>query len=267
MSITRQCELLGVNRSSVYYKKQSKKTDKEAEDRIMDIYMKYPFYGYRRITAELNRRGFIINHKRVLRIMQHLGIRAIYPKPRLSISNKQHKKYPYLLKDLKVTHINQVWASDITYIRLKRGIVYLSVVIDLYSRKVLSHRLSNTLDRSFCVESLNEAILKYGKPDIFNTDQGSQFTSIEFTKVLKENNIKISMNGKGRALDNIFMERTFRSLKYEEVYLSDYEDMGECRKSIRNYFRFFNEERVHQALRYKTPDEVYYGNLTKTKIA
>ena len=231
----------------------------------MEVYLQYPFYGYRRITAELKRAGFRINHKRVLRIMRDLHIQAIYPKPKLSISNERHRKFPYLLRDVKITQINQVWSSDITYIRLKSGTAYLVAIIDLYSRKVLSQKLSNTLERSFCIEALNEAIEKYGKPEIFNTDQGSQFRSIEFTKVLTENNIKISMNGKGRALDNIFMERTFRSLKYEEVYLNDYENMKECRRAIEDYFGFFNKKRVHQALGYKTPDEVFYRNPKNKK--
>ena len=197
--------------------------------------------------------------------MRDLHIQAIYPKPKLSISNERHRKFPYLLRDVKITQINQVWSSDITYIRLKSGTVYLVAIIDLYSRKVLSQKLSNTLERSFCIEALNEAIEKYGKPEIFNTDQGSQFRSIEFTKVLTENNIKISMNGKGRALDNIFMERTFRSLKYEEVYLNDYENMKECRRAIEDYFGFFNKKRVHQGLGYKTPDEVFYRNPKNKK--
>jgi len=258
---------LSVNRSSVYYRKTERKEERELEEMIMLIYLKHPFYGYRRITETLKRNGYQVNRKHILRIMRELQIKAIYPKLNLSIANKQHKKYPYLLRDTEITHINQVWASDITYIRLHGGIVYLTAVIDLYSRKVLSWQLSNTLDRSFCIEALNEAIIKYGKPEIFNTDQGSQFTSIEFTRVLSENNIKISMNGKGRALDNIFMERTFRSLKYEEVYLNDYESVSECRKSIGDYFRFFNKNRVHQSLGYITPDEVFYKNLILEKIS
>lgn len=255
---------MGVNRSSVYYRKKGNKEERRLEEAIMYVYMQYPFYGYRRITEDLRRSGFQVNRKRVLRIMRKMHIKAIYPKLNLSVSNKQHKKYPYLLKDLEINHINQVWAADITYIHLKRGTVYLAAIIDLYSRKILSSKLSNTLDKSFCIEALNESIAKYGRPEIFNTDQGSQFTSFEFTQVLSDNNIKISMNGKGRALDNIFIERTFRSFKYEEVYLNEYENIRECRKSIENYFRFFNRKRVHQALKYKTPDEVYFENL-KTK--
>ena len=252
---------MGVNRSSVYYKKAEKKDERDLEEAIMSIYMKWPFYGYRRIREQLKREGHHFNRKRIRRIMHDLCIKAIHPKLKLSISNAQHKKYPYLLSGMTIDHVNQVWASDITYIRLKRGVVYLAAIIDVFSRKVLSWKMSNTLDRSFCIEALNEAICNYGKPEIFNTDQGSQFTSIEFTRVLLKDNIKISMNGKGRALDNIFIERTFRSLKYEEVYLNEYEDVHECRWAIEGYFRFFNQERVHQSLDYKTPDEVFFENL------
>jgi len=243
----------------VYYQKVAlKEEDLILEEAIMRIYLEMPYYGYRRISEELRRQGYHANRKRIRRIMHDLGIQAIYPKPNLSIANQRHKKYPYLLRGLPIDHVNQVWASDITYIRLRRGVVYLVAIIDVFSRKVLSHKLSNTLDRSFCIESLNEALWKYGKPEIFNTDQGSQFTSLEFTQVLLKNNVKISMNGKGRATDNAFMERTFRSLKYEEVYLNEYENMVECRRAIDSYFKFFNENRVHQSLKYKTPNEIYF---------
>lgn len=246
----------------MYYRKADKsKSELALEENIMRVYMNLPFYGYRRIAKELERQGQESSFKRVYRLMHKLGIKAIYPKRNLSLPNKQHKKYPYLLRGLEIDHENQVWASDITYIRLKRGVVYLVAIIDVFSRKVLSHKLSNTLERSFCIEALNEAVCKYGKPEIFNTDQGSQFTSLEFTQVLLKNNIKISMNGKGRATDNVFMERTFRSLKYEEVYLNEYENMLECRWAIESYFRFFNQDRIHQSLKYKTPDEIYYNNL------
>ena len=243
----------------MYYQKSKKfQKDRALEENIMRVYMNLPFYGYRRIAKELERQGQDASFKRVYRLMHELGIKAIYPKRNLSLPNKQHKKYPYLLRGLEVDHANQVWASDITYIRLRRGVVYLVAIIDVFSRKVLSYKLSNTLDRSFCIEALNEAICKYGKPEIFNTDQGSQFTSIEFTQVLLKQNIKISMNGKGRATDNVFMERTFRSLKYEEVYLNEYENVIECRQAIGSYFRFFNQDRIHQSLKYKTPDEIYF---------
>ncbi len=258
---------MDVNRSSVYYKKTEKKDERELEESIMAIYMKWPFYGYRRIREQLKREGHHYNRKRIRRIMHNLNIRAIYPKLSLSIPNIQHKKYPYLLSGMTIDHVNQVWASDITYLRLKCGVVYLAAIIDVFSRKVLSWKISNTLDRSFCIEALNEAICKYGIPKIFNTDQGSQFTSIEFTKVLLDNNIKISMNGKGRALDNIFIERTFRSLKYEEIYLNDYENVNECRRAIESYFRFFNQDRIHQSLGYQTPDEVFFENVELLRVS
>lgn len=242
----------------MYYQKTEKKDERKLEDAIMSIYLKRPFYGYRRITEELKRNSHQINRKRVRRIMHNLSIRAIYPKLNLSIPNTQHKKYPYLLSGMTIGHANQVWASDITYLRLNRGVIYLAAIIDIFSRKVLSWKISNTLDRSFCIEALNESISKYGRPEIFNTDQGSQFTSIEFTRVLLDNNVTISMNGKGRALDNIFIERTFRSLKYEEVYLNEYENVNQCQKAVESYFRFFNQERIHQSLDYKTPDEVFF---------
>ena len=252
---------MGVNRSNVYYKKTERKDERELEESIMSIYLRWPFYGYRRITEELKRDGYQVNRKRIMRIMHNLNIRAIYPKLNLSIANKKHKKYPYLLSGMTIDQVNQVWASDITYIRLKHGIIYLAAVMDVFSRKVLSWKMSNTLDRSFCIEALNEALCQYGNPKIFNTDQGSQFTSNEFTKVLLDNNVQISMNGKGRALDNIFIERTFRSLKYEEVYLNEYENVNECRRAIESYFRFFNQERIHQSLDYKTPDEVFFAEM------
>ncbi len=250
----------------MYYQKAEKSKDELVmEENIMQTYMNLPFYGYRRIAEELQRQGHNASPKLVYRLMQELGIKAIYPKRNLSIPNKQHKKYPYLLRGLNIDHVNQVWASDITYIRLKRGVIYLVAIIDVFSRKVLSWSLSNTLDRSFCIEALNEAICKYGRPEIFNTDQGSQFTSIEFTQVLLKNNVKISMNGKGRATDNAFMERTFRSLKYEEVYMNEYENMPECRWAIESYFKFFNQDRIHQALDYMTPDEIYYADQELSK--
>ena len=250
----------------MYYQKSEKsEADLALEEKIMEIYMNLPFYGYRRIAKELERQGHEASFKRVYRLMQELGIKAIYPKRNLSIPNKQHKKFPYLLRGLEIDHANQVWASDITYIRLIRGVVFLVAIIDIFSRKVLSHKLSNTIDRSFCIDALNEAICKYGKPEICNTDQGSQFTSIEFTQVLLKNNIKISMNGKGRAIDNVFMERTFRSLKYEEVYLNEYKNVVECRWAIESYLKFFNQDRVHQSLGYKTPDEIYFKDKKISK--
>jgi putative transposase len=191
--------------------------------------------------------------------MQDMGIQAIYPKPNLSKSAANHKKYPYLLKGLKIDHPNQVWATDITYLKLSGGFVYLVAIIDLFSRKILTWKISNTLDISFCLDAIDEAFEKYGKPEIFNSDQGSQFTSIEFTGRLENKHIKISMDGKGRALDNIYIERLWRSLKYEDIYIQQYETMTECIKGVRNYFKFYNAERFHQSLEYLTPDEIYFG--------
>jgi len=193
--------------------------------------------------------------------MEIMGIHAICPKKNLSISNKAHKKYPYLLRNVEITRPNQVWSTDITYIRLKRGFVYLTAIVDWYSRYVLSWRISTTIDRRFCIEALNEALAKHGKPEIFNTDQGSQYTSEEFTGILKANDIKISMNGKGRALDYIFVERLWRSVKYEEVYLKEYQTVKEAKKAIDEYFQFYNNERLHQALGYKTPFQVWSSNV------
>jgi len=205
--------------------------------------------------GNLRRLGHIINPKRVWRLMRLMGIRGITPRLNTSKPNPKHPVYPYLLKGLEITRINQVWAADITYVRLKRGFMYLVAVIDVYSRKILSWQLSNTMETQFCVESL-ESALKEGKPEIFNTDQGSQFTSCSFTDVLRQHDVQISMDGKGRALDNIFMERVWRSLKYECLYLRQFETVPKLRRAIRNYVEFYNTKRLHQALDYKTPQEV-----------
>ncbi len=230
---------------------------------ISRIYRDNPFYGYRRITVELQKiEKLNINRKRVRRVMCKLGITAIYPKRNLSKSKEKHKKYPYLLKGLKIERANQVWATDITYIRVNGAYLYLSAIIDHYSRKVLSWRLSNTIDKRFCIETLNESLLKYGTPELFNSDQGSQFTSNKFLKLLEDKEtIKISMDSKGRALDNIYIERLWRSLKYENIYLNDYKDMKECKEGIRRYFKFYNGKRWHQEIDYRTPDEVYFDGL------
>lgn len=230
---------------------------------ITEVYLKRPFYGYRKIVAELKRNGHSVNHKRVQRLMRENGMRAIHPKPNLSKASKEHMKYPYLLRKLEITHTNQVWATDITYIKIGSGKLYLVMLIDLYSRKILSWRLSNTLDRRFCVEALQEALIQYGKPLLFNTDQGSQFTSNDFISVLKRHNIGISMNGKGRATDNAIMERVFRSVKFEDIHINEYDTVRECRKGIEDYVRFYNQQRLHQSLKYSTPDEVYFEPLTK----
>lgn len=259
ISIRRQCELLSLNRST-FYKRPGKasRDDIRIMNVIDEIYTQRPFYGSRRLKKELLRRKNIhVNRKRVQRLMRLMGLEAIYPKPNLSRRNTEHKIYPYLLRNVAVTRPNQVWASDITYIRTEGGFVYLTVVLDWYSRRVLAWRLSNTLDSSFCVEALEEALRRYGAPTIFNTDQGSQYTSEAFTGVLLDHEVRISMDGKGRALDNVFVERLWRSVKYEDVYLKGYATMKEVKAGLKEYFRFFNEERFHQGLDDRTPDEVY----------
>ncbi|TDE63192.1 MAG: IS3 family transposase [Candidatus Scalindua sp. AMX11] len=220
--------------------------------------MKTPFFGSRKMSVELRKSGYIVNRKRVQRLMRLMGISAIYPKRSLSQSNKAHKIYPYLLKDVKIDAPNFVWSTDITYIQLRVGFLYLVAIIDWYSRYVLSWRLSNTLDVSFCLEALEEALDK-GTPVIFNSDQGSQFTSKEFTQILLDKEIKISMDGRGRAFDNIFIERLWRSVKYEDVYLKWYETCGETIDGLGSYFPFYNNQRPHQALGYKVPYEIDYN--------
>ena len=223
----------------------------------------YPQYGYRRVSLESREYNNYIKEKRTRRLMFEMGVTAIYPKRNLSKASKKHKKYPYLLKNIKVSRINQVWSSDITYIKLPCGTAYLTAILDLYSRKVLSWRLSNTMDVTFCISAFNEAIKKYDCPDIFNTDQGSQFTSEAFTGLLKANNIKISMDGKGRAFDNIFIERLWRTVKYEDVFINNYETLKELKFGLKAYFKFYNKKRFHQSLNYLCPDEVYYKNYAK----
>jgi len=269
ISIKRQCELLSLSRSS-YYKQPKGESDGDMSlmNAIDEIYTRLPFYGSRRIAKELRReKGIVVNRKRVQRLMRKMGLEAIYPRPNLSKANKEHKKYPYLLRGIEIKRPNQVWSSDITYIRIERGFMYLTVVMDWYSRSVLSWRLSNTLDSSFCVEALEEALRLYGKPEIFNTDQGSQYTSEAFTKVLLDEGIKISMDGKGRALDNVFVERLWRSVKYEEVYLKSYSTVQEVRSGLKEYFSFYNQQRLHQSLDYRAPMEVYFKNQREKQAA
>ena len=262
VSMRRQCELLGVNRSSLYYES----VDPDAEElslmrRMDELHLKHPFFGSRMMTQTLKAEGHIVNRKRVQRLMRLMGLESIAPKPSTSKPAPEHAVYPYLLRNLAVSRINQVWAADITYIPMARGFVFLVAIIDWYSRRVLAWRLSNTLETSFCVEALHEALARYGRPEIFNTDQGSQFTSEDFTSVLRDRGIKISMDGKGRCIDNIFVERLWRSLKYEEVYLYAYDSVQEARAGIARYFDFFNDERPHQALGYQTPASFYDGLL------
>jgi len=258
LSIRRQCEMLGVARSGVYRKPRSANdNDLEAMRRIDALFTARPFYGARRIARTLGQEGFAIDRKRVRRLMRRMGIEALGPKPRTSRPAPGHKIYPYLLRDLTIDRTNQVWAADITYIPLPRGFLYLVAVIDWASRAVLSWRLSNTMDASFCVAALEEALARYGKPKIFNTDQGSQFTGSAFTGALIEAGVRISMDGRGRWMDNVFIERVWRSLKYEDVYLKGYADGGEAKAGIGAYFAFYNEQRLHQALGYRAPMAVW----------
>ena len=226
--------------------------------RIDEIHLKFPFYGNRRIRDHLERQGCRVDRKKVRRLMLLMGISALYPRRRTSKPGKGHKIYPYLLKDLSIERPNQVWASDITFIPMARGFLYLVAILDLYSRKVLSWRLSNTMDTAFCVDALEEALRWRGTPEIFNTDQGAQFTSDAFTKVLNDAGIRISMDGKGRWVDNVFVERLWRSVKYEEVYLKAYDSINAARTSLGRYFTFYNTKRRHQSLDRRTPDSVYY---------
>ncbi len=268
LPITRQCELLSLNRSTVYYcHKEEPEADLKLMRRIDEMYLKRPFYGSRRIRDWLQDEGYEVNRKRVQRLMRQMGITAIYPKRRTSKPGKEHKIYPYLLRNLVIDRPNQVWATDISYIPMAKGFVYLVAVMDWHSRKVLSWRLSNSMDSDFCVEALEDALSRYGSPDIFNTDQGAQFTSEAFTDVLQEAGINISMDGKGRWIDNVFIERLWRSVKYEEVYLKAYETVVEARTGIGTYFQFYNSERRHQSMNRHTPDQVYMDNVEWPQVA
>jgi putative transposase len=259
LSVRQQCETLSLARSGLYYKEAGLSVEDLELMRLIDeIYTRHSFYGYRRVTATLRRLGYSVNGKRVLRFMQKMGLEAIYPKKKTSVSSKENRIYPYLLNGIDIARPNQVWSTDITYIRMRQGFLYLTAVIDWYSRYVLSWRMSNTQDTSFCLEALEEALGKHKKPEIFNSDQGCQFTSEAFTSTLTNANVKISMDGKGRCFDNIFVERLWRSVKYEEVYMNDYASGHEAENQIRNYFLFYNEKRPHQAHDYRTPQEVYF---------
>lgn len=259
ISVRRQCDLLGLNRSGLYYQPSGESEQNLMLMRLIDKeYTRRPFYGNRRMTAWLCGQGHEVNRKRVARLMEVMGIEAIYPKPKLSQPGAGHKIYPYLLRDVAVTRVNQVWSTDITYIPMAHGFVYVVAVMDWFSRFVLSWALSVTMELSFCVEALQRA-LRRGRPEIFNSDQGSQFTSEKFTGELESRGIAISMDGRGRFLDNIFIERLWRSLKYEEVYLRDYTLVPEARAGIGAWFRFYNRERPHQSLGYRTPAGLYLG--------
>ena len=262
ISVRRQCELLGVNRSNVYYKPTGESEfNRDLMLRIDKIYTRWPFYGSRRLTAELRAEGLDVNRKRVQRLMRLMGIEAIYPRPRTSDPHPGHRIYPYLLRDVPIVAVNQVWSTDITYIPMRHGFAYLVAVMDWYSRFVLSWRLSNSMEVGFCLDALDDALLE-GTPKVFNTDQGSQFTSDAFTRKLLDANISISMDGRGRALDNVWIERLWRSVKYEDIYIRDYHGLVDVRQGLTAYFAFYNQRRRHQSLNYRTPAEVYGNSQT-----
>lgn len=262
LSIVRQCHLLDLSRSSFYYhEKPVSELDIKLMRLIDEIHLELPFYGSRRIKYELRKKGYKIGRGHVGALMRKMGIVALYKKPRTSKPNPAHKIYPYLLKGLDITAANHVWAADITYLPMAKGFCYLVAIMDWSSRRVLSWRLSNTLDTSFCLEALEEAMARFGTPEIFNTDQGSQFTSDDFTGALHARGIKISMDGKGRWIDNVFIERLWRSVKYEDVYLKAYGSISEAKSGLREYFDLYNFRRPHQGLDDRIPNEVYLATL------
>lgn len=260
LPVSRQCSALGMCRSSVYRSAPTVSAEDIELMREIDVlHLRHPCKGSRRLRDDLwDEHGLQVNRKRVRRLMKLMGIRALYPGAKTTKRNIAHKVYPYLLRELKINKINQVWCTDITYIPMRRGFLYLVAIMDGHSRKVLSWRLSNSLDTEPCIEALEEALIKYGKPDIFNSDQGCQFTSDDFTSVLTKNKIKISMDGKGRWMDNVFIERLWRSLKYEEVYLKAYDTVAQAKKNIGLWFVFYNQARRHTSLERMTPNQVYY---------
>ena len=265
MSVVQQCGLLELSRSTFYYQPVSENAYNLALMRLIDEqFTKRPFYGVPRMTASLRAMGHGVNPKRVRRLMRVMRLEAIYPKPRLSANGPDHKVYPYLLKGVTVDRPDQAWATDITYVRLTHGFVYLTAIMDWYSRYVVAWELSITLDSGFCLEALRKA-LRISRPEIFNTDQGPQFTCVDFTRLLEDAGIRVSMDGRGRVYDNIFVERLWRSVKYEEVYLHDYQTVPAARSHLSDYFEFYNNERPHEALGYRTPHEVYFG--TKVRLA
>jgi putative transposase len=257
ISLRRQCQLLGLHRSGLYYQPSAESAENlELMNLLDEQYTRRPFYGVRRMTAWLNQQGKHVNEKRVRRLLRGMGLEAIYPKPHLSQPALVAQMYPYLLRDTQIKAADEVWSTDITYIRLVGGFIYLMAILDWYSRYVLEWEVSVTLDSSFCVAALERALLGR-RPEIFNTDQGSQFTSESFTGKLLAAGVRVSRDGRGRALDNIFVERLWRSVKYEEVYLKDYRNVVEAKQGLREYFEFYNRERLHQSLGYQTPEAVY----------
>jgi putative transposase len=259
LSIRRQCDLLDLNRSTFYYEPASESSLNLELMRLIDEqYTKTPFYGWPKMTAYLQGLEYPINHKRVQRLMRLMGLQAVYPKPRTSKPAPQHKVYPYLLRKLPITYPNQVWSADITYVRMPQGFMYLTAIIDWFSRYVLAWQLSNSLESQFCVLALQQALL-LGQPEIFNTDQGVQFTAAAFTDVLEAAKIRISMDGRGRAFDNIFIERLWRTVKYEDLYLKEYATVPALSEGLTRYFTFYNQERLHQSLAYLTPVQVHFA--------
>jgi len=264
----RQCELLDMCRSSLYYQpKPVSPADLALMRRIDELHLKHPFLGSRRLARMLQREGVKVGRRHVGSLMELMGIEAIYRKRRTSIPGKGHKIYPYLLTNVVIDRPNQVWATDITYVPMAKGFAYLVAILDLYSRKVLSFRVSNAMSTQFCVEALQEALVRYGAPEIFNTDQGSQFTAEDFTQVLLAKGVRVSMDGKGRWVDNVFVERLWRSVKYEDIYLHAYETMRELKAALASYFEFYNAHRPHQSLDDRTPDEVYFETAKMKKVA
>jgi putative transposase len=267
ISVRRQCKLLGLHRRNVYHQAAPRSEDDLVMMRLIDEeYLRHPFYGSRQMTSWLRGQGHDINRKRVQRLMRLMGLQGLVPGPSTSRPQPEHKVYPYLLREVEVTRANQVWATDITYVPMAQGFAYLVAIIDWYSRTVLAWRLSNTMDASFCVEALEEALRRWGTPEIFNTDQGAQFTADAFTDVLEAHEIQISMDGKGRYRDNIFVERLWRTVKYEEVYLHAYQDMVEARAQLQHYLAFYNDERPHRAVGGLAPAAAYYASMAQQHV-
>jgi len=268
LSVTRQAELLNISRSNVYYLPQATPETDLALMRHMDeLHLNYPFAGARMLRDMLHLKGMVAGRKHVGTLIEKMGIEAIYRKRNTSKPHPQHRIYPYLLRDIVIDRPNQVWATDLTYIPMRRGFVYLVAIIDWATRKVLAHRVSISMTSDFCIDALNEAIAKYGTPEIFNSDQGSQFTSHDFRQVLKDNKINISMDGKGRWVDNVFVERQWKSVKYEHVYLHAYDSVAEARSKLGSYLEFFNSRRPHSSLDRQTPDMVYFKNQPQVQAA
>ena len=268
LSVRRQCETLALNRSGVYSVPRPVSGEElRLMRRIDELHLAHPFYGARRLAKQLCREGFEVGRGHVTTLMRRMGLEALYRRPRTSRPAREAFIYPYLLGGVAIERANQVWSSDITYLPMAHGFMYLVAILDVASRKVLSHRVSNTLTTDFCVAALEEAIARYGAPEIVNTDQGAQFTSSEWIKVLKDAQIKISMDGKGRWIDNVFIERLWRSVKYEDVYLYAYEDGRELKAGLTRYFEFYNRRRLHQSHDYQTPDEIYYGSADGAPLA